>query len=138
MNAAKIRCDGIRDVYRRPRFSLNTRRDKVSGHDTDDGVHVAAERNCFAENLLVAVELFDPQVMTQHHYKRRAVLVVFSRDDPPALRSYAERFKEAAGYLSNLKLHRFTAPGVGQRLHDHAAEPAERFALRFNVSEIRC
>src|SRR5215213_5278249 len=136
MNAAKIRGNGVRDVYRRPRFSLNTRRDKFFRHDTDDGVHVAAERNRFTENLLVAVELLHPQIVTKHHYKRRAVLVVFSRDETSALRSYAKRFKEPAGHLSNLELNRFITAGVSQRLHDHATEPAERFTLRFNVSEI--
>ncbi len=136
MYAAKICCDGVRDVHRRPRLRLNTRRNKIFRHHTDDGVHVAAERNRLTENLLVAVELFHPQVVTQHHDKRRTVFVVFIRDETSALGSHAECFKEPARHLSNLKLNRFTAARVGQRLHNHATKPAERLALRFNIGEV--
>src|SRR5215510_5878845 len=138
MNAAKIRCDRIRDVYRRPSLRLNTRRDKVRGHDTDDRVHVAAKRNRLAENLLVAVEVFHPQLMTKYHHKWRAVFVVFRGDETSALRSNAKRFKKTTGHLSNLKLDRLTAAGVGQRLQDHTAQPAERLTLQLDVSQIGC
>ncbi len=97
MNAAEICCDRVRDVYRRPRFGVFTRRDKRRGHHTDDGVHVAAERNRFAEDLLVAVELFHPQVVAQHHHERSTVFVVLVVDETSALRSYAKSFKEPAG-----------------------------------------
>src|SRR5215217_1293894 len=136
MNAAEIRCDRVRDVYRRPRFGVIARCDERRRHDTDDGIHITAERNRFTDNLLVAVELFHPQVVAQHDYKRSAVFIVFMGDETSALRSYTKRFKETASHLSDLKLDRFTSARIGQRLHHQAAESAERFALRFDISKI--
>jgi hypothetical protein len=137
MNTAEIRCDWVRDLHRRPRFSVVARCDERGGHHTDDGVHVAAERNRLAENLLVSVELLYPQVVAQHNDERRTVPVILARDETSARWFDSQRFKEPAGHLPDLKLHRLTAAGVGQRLHNHATESAECFGLRFNISQIR-
>src|ERR1044071_6683492 len=99
-------------MHRRPRFGVLARRNKRRGHHTDDGVHVATERNGFTENLLVAIELFRPQVMTQNHHERRAVFIVVAVDKTTALGFDAERFKESAADLSDLKLSWLTAARV--------------------------
>src|SRR5687768_820320 len=112
-------------MHRRPCFGIYSRGDKRRRHDTDDGVHVAAERNCFTENLLVAIELFDPYVVAQHHDERSTVFVIFASDETSTFRFDAKSFKEPAGNLSNLKLNWFTAGRIGQRLHNHAAKRAE-------------
>src|ERR1043165_2372758 len=136
MNAAKICGERIRNVYRRPRLRLDSWCDKRLWHHADNGVHVAAECNGFAENLLVVAELLDPQFMTQHDDVGTTVPIVVAGGDASALGLDSEGFKEAASHLSNLKLNGLRTGRGGQTLHDHAAKPAERLALRLNISEI--
>src|SRR5215831_2315105 len=104
MNAAEVRSHGIRDMDRRPGFTIFSRRLKAFGHDANDGVNISAERNGLAYNCLITIELPLPQPVAKHNYKWSAALVIVGGDKPAAGSFYAQRFEVPAADLAHLKL----------------------------------
>src|SRR6185369_16582494 len=125
MNAAKVRRHRIRNMHRRPGFRVFSWRFKSCRHHADHGVEVAAQRNRLADDLRISVELTLPEVMTEHHYKWPATLVVIRGDIPAARSLHSQRIEIPARNLANLKLDRFGSGRVSQRRQHFATKLCE-------------
>src|SRR4051812_9263488 len=106
MNAAKFGRDRIGNENGSPRFGVARWRGESRRHHADDGVHVSAERDRFANDTRISVEVPLPQTVTQYDYMWRADFVVGSSNRSAQLRRDAERLKIAAGDVAIFYLHR--------------------------------
>src|ERR1043166_1114773 len=109
-------------MNRSPSFGGVARSNERCGHHTDDGVDIATEWDGFTNNLRVAIEMFDPQIVTQNYDERSTHLVVLSSDVAAHLRLHSKRFKESTSDLPDLELNGLWAGGVRQWLHHHSTK----------------
>src|SRR5262245_27714909 len=102
MNATKICGDRIGNVYRRPGLRVFPWRFKSGRHHPNYCVGVAAQRNSFTQDVLIAAELTLPQRMAEHDHKRAASFVIVRSDVATALRIDTQGLEVCAADLAHL------------------------------------
>src|SRR6267143_2608514 len=90
MYAPKFSGQWIRDVNRGPGFGIVPWRAEAGGHDANDRVDVAAQRNRLTHDLLITAELALPQRVTQHDHKGSAALVIVRSYEPASFRLHTQ------------------------------------------------
>src|ERR1700682_300196 len=137
MHAPKACGYRVRQMYRSPGFGVLTGRDKPSGHDAYDGIDIAAQRNRFADDLLITIELTLPKGVAEDYDIGAAGFVNLRTNEAAAFRFHCEHLEISSGDLADLNLYRLSSRGVRQRLEDLAPKFAERAAPRFDFCQVR-
>ena len=88
-------------------------------HDADDGVGIAVERDCFADDGRIARELGAPQIVHEYDDALAAGLRIVAGKGAADLRLYGEHGKDAGRGRDGFNLHRVIADAERERAGPH-------------------
>ena len=119
------------------RLTVNKRRAKARGHDSNDGEWTLVENNRASEDLRVCSQGPAPQILAHDYDGRSAALAVLRKKNAALERLHVENRKVLRGHDAGVHLGRLAASRERELVKINCRELAENMILRAPLFEIR-